>query len=365
MMRKAWIIAIVALVVVFGGLFGAKWLMNRRAAAAAANMGPPPMAVATTIAKVAAWDPDVGVVGSLAAVDGTHITAQIAGNITRVAFRPGAHVGRGALLVQLDDSTQRAQLHADEARLALAKTELARARALRSANAASEAALQSAEAELGTSAAAVENDRAILAKLRITAPFAGIVGVREVSVGQYVSPGTPIVRLQNLDPLLLNFALPQQLLARLNRGAEVRFTVDSYPGEVFRGRISALDSAVDPDTRNIAIQAVLRNPDGRLRPGLYGSVSLNLGAKQEGVELPETAIAYSTFGNIVYVVTGKDQKTARARNVSVTANRNGRVLIGSGLKAGEEVVVAGQNKLQDGAPITINNAAPTRAGAAQ
>lgn len=374
-MHRQWIITIVALITVFGAVFGAKWFQTHRAANAGDTQGPPPAAVETIVAKADRWDPDLRVVGSLAAVDGTHITAQIAGNITEITFTPGTAVSKGALLARLDDTTELAQLHADEARLALARTTLTRARSLFATKATSESALQSAEADHESALAAVEGDRAVLAKLRITAPFSGVVGIREASLGQYVSPGTPIVRLESLDPLFLNFALPQDRLRELAPGNAVRFVVDAYPGETFHGRITALDSAVDAQTRNIAVQATVRNPDGRLRPGLYGTVSISIGAKIEGVSLPETAIAYSTFGNIVYVVEGPGasnaagaegtithRPTVRARVVTIVANRDGRVLVSEGVTAGDVVVSAGQNKLRDGAPVAIRNADIVAAG---
>lgn len=354
-MRRQWGIGGIVLLLLFGGIFGLKWLQMRNSGG---GMGPPAVSVATVTAEAAHWAPEVGVVGTLSALQGAEITAQIAGNITAVAFRPGTRVAKGALLVQLDDSTERARLHADEAQLKVAATELARARELRKANATSDAALQSAEAAYGSAQAAVEGDKAALAKLRITAPFAGVVGVRLVSQGQYVSPGTPIVQLQNPDPLRLDFALPQGMLPQLQTGDTVQFTVDAYPGEIFRGRIAALDASVDPQTRNIAVQAVLRNPDGRLRPGLYGAVSMSAGAELAGVELPETAVGYSTFGDLVYVVQQRgEQPTALARHVAIIANRDGRVLIGKGVTAGEQVVAAGQHKLRDGSAVVVRNAA--------
>lgn len=361
-MRRQWGIAIIALVIVFGGIFAGRWLLGYKDGG---SMGPPAVSVAVAVARKAQWEPDTRVVGSLSAVDGTRITAQIAGNIMAIAFQPGSHVAKGALLVQLDDSSQRAQLHADEARLAVARTQLQRARALRQENAASESALQSAEADYGSSLAAVEGDRATLAKLRITAPFAGVVGVRTVSTGQYVPAGTPIVQLQRLDPLYLNFSLPQELLPRLKAGDAVRFTIDAYPGEQFAGRVTALDASVDPTTRNIAAQALLRNGDGRLRPGLYGAVALKLGAPLAGVELPETAIAYSSFGDTVYVVqsSGTGQQTAHARHVDILASRDGRVLLGKGVHPGETIVSVGQNKLRDGARVVVSGATRAKADA--
>ncbi len=356
-MRKQVLAVVVILVVVFGGIFGGKYYADHRAAEAAAHRGFPPVTVSTAAAREASWLPEINVVGSLEAVEGTEITAQIAGNVTQIAFRSGARVRKGDPLVHLDDSNQLAQLHADQAKLRLTQATLARIRKLYAARAASQSDLQTAEADNATAQAAVEGDQATLKKLDITAPFSGIVGIREVSVGQYVSPGTPIVNLQRHDPLLLNFSLPQSNLSEVAPGLNVAFTVNAYAGKTFDGHVTAIGSRVDPATRNIDVQATLANPRELLRPGLYGNVRLSLGKPLRGVTVPNTAITYSTSGDSVYVVTSSADHalTAHERVVRVGDERDGSALVIAGLTAGETLVTAGQNKLRNGMPVVANN----------
>lgn len=356
-MKKHWLWVIVGLVVVFGAIFGGKSYAGHRAAVAAAHRSFPPVAVSAATARNESWSPDVSVVGSLEAVQGTEITAQIAGNVTGIAFRSGAPVRKGQLLVRLDDSTQLAQLHADAAKLQLARATLVRTQKLYAAHAASQLDLQTAEADDGTARAAVEGDKATLAKLDIVAPFSGVAGIREVSLGQYVSPGTSIVNLQSYDPLLLDFLLPQGSMGAIASGRDVAFTVDAYAGKAFDGRVTAIGSRVDPATRNVDVQATLANPQALLRPGMYGNVKLSLGQALHGVVVPDTAITYSTFGDIVYVVrhAAHDTPTAHQQVVQVREQRGASVMLASGVAAGETVVTAGQNKLHDGAPVAIDN----------
>lgn len=355
--RKQVLGMLAVLVVIFGGLFGAKYYANYRAAVASRHRAAPTVAVSTAVARDAPWSPELNVVGSLEAVEGTEITAQIAGNVTAIAFRSGEQVKRGQLLVRLDDSSQQAQLHADQARLTLAQATLERTRKLYAAHAASQSDLQTAEAGAAGAKAAVEGDQAILRKLDIAAPFAGKAGIRTVSLGQYVSPGTAIVDLQRYDPLLLDFSLPQSTVGDLEVGQAVSFSVSAYPKQVFTGKVTALGARVDPATRNIALQATLPNPHEVLRPGMYGSVRLTAGQARHGIVVPDSAITYSTFGDNVYVVSGDAAHglTVQQRVVQVADQRNGLALVASGIAAGDTVVTAGQQKLRDGAGVTVNN----------
>ncbi|MGA9853208.1 MAG: efflux RND transporter periplasmic adaptor subunit [Gammaproteobacteria bacterium] len=356
-MRKQLIIVIVALVVLFGGIFGGKMYAKHRAAVAAAHRGFPPTTVSTGVARDEPWSPEVNVVGSLEAVEGTEITAQIAGNVTEVAFRSGGRVHKGQLLVRLDDSSQLALLHADQAKLQLAQTTLTRTQKLYQARAASQSDLQTAQANAAAAQAMVDGDQATLRKLDIGAPFSGVAGIREVSLGQYVSPGTGIVNLQSYDPLLLDFSLPQSSVSEIAVGQKVAFTVNTYPGRSFAGRVTAIGSQVDPATRNIAMQATLANPRNLLRPGMYGGVQLSVGHALHGVVVPNTAISYNTFGDYIYVVESAPGKplTVHEQVVQVQDQRDGSALLASGVNAGETVVTAGQEKLRDGATVTVNN----------
>ncbi|MGA9854722.1 MAG: efflux RND transporter periplasmic adaptor subunit [Gammaproteobacteria bacterium] len=360
MNKKTWLPVILVLVVVFGGIFGGKIYVSHRAAVAAAHRGIPPVTVSTATAADQPWSPYAHAVGSLEAVSGTEITAQIAGNVTQIAFRSGQRVYKGELLVQLDNSTQLAQLHADQAKLQLADTTLVRTRKLYVAHAASQSDLQTAQADFSGAQAVVEGDRATLAKLAISAPFSGTVGIREVSLGQYVSPGTSVVNLQTYDPMLLDFSLPQSAVSEIAAGKSVQFTVDAYPGKKFNGRITAIGSEVDPATRNIALQARLDNAGGQLRPGMYGDVQISIGRERHGVVVPNTAISYNTFGDYIYVVTplegnGKHELVVHQRVVQVSDERGSEALLAGGVQAGETVVTAGQSSLRDGAVVVVNN----------
>lgn len=355
-MHKPILIVTIGLIVVFGGIFGGKLYAHHRAAAATAARVDPPTAVATAVAHRVSWNREVEVVGNLAAVKGTEITAQIAGNITKVAFHSGQRVKRGQLLVHLDDSTQLALLHTDEAKLKLARSTLARTRTLYAKHAASKQALQTDQADYAIASAAVEGDRAALGKLHITAPFSGVVGIRKVSLGQYVSPGTSIVSLQKWDALFLNFSLPQKALSELQVGNAVTFTVSAYPGKSFTGHVTAIGSGVDPATRNVNLQATFSNDDGLLRPGMFGHVTLSFGQPLHGVAVPSTAITYSTFGDRVYVVRHSQHRlVVHPVVVQVEQRRGGKTLLGKGIKANAVVVTAGQNKLRDGAIVMVNN----------
>lgn len=355
-MRKQLIIVVILLIILFGGLFGGKFYANHRAAVAAEHRSFPPVTVSAAVARAEPWSPQVNVVGSLEAVEGTEITAQIAGNVTQVAFRSGERVHKGQLLVRLDDSSQLAQLHADQAKLTLAQATLVRTQKLYAVHAASQSDLQTAQAGAAAAEAAVEGDQATLRKLDIAAPFAGVAGIRAVSLGQYVSPGTGIVNLQSYDPLLLDFSLPQSTVSEIAVGEKVAFTVNAYAGKSFDGRVTAVGSQVDPATRNIALQATLPNPRNLLRPGMYGSVQLSVGHELHGVVVPVTAVSYNTFGDYVFVVVPHNGQTVvQQRVVQVADQRNGAALISSGVKAGDTVVTAGQEKLRDGAAIAVNN----------
>lgn len=367
-MFKRTILTLLFLLIVLGGIFGGRQYLEYRQARQAGQFAWPATTVSTATASAAQWQARTSVMATLEALEGTTITAQIAGNVIDIAFDSGTPVRKGALLLRLDDSNQRAQLEADRSRLKLATTSLKRLRRLQQANAASQSDLDAAEAEERAAAAAVESGKATLDKLNIRAPFSGLLGIRRVSPGQYVAPGTPVVELQRQDPLLLNFSLPQSRLAEISTGRDVVFTVDAWKDETFAGKISALDSRVDPDTRNIGIQATVRNADGRLRPGMYGQVGLSIGAPLDGVEVPATAIAYSTAGDSVFVVQPAAGPGTRAagdataqglnahlRIVRVREERDGRVLVESGLEPGDVVVTAGQHKLRDGMPVVVNN----------
>ena len=352
-----WLISLATILLVFGGIFAGKWYTDQQADGANEQTGYA-VSVATTAAQDAAWPSRIRAIATLRAVSGIEITAQIAGNATEIAFESGARVHKGDLLVQLDNSSQLATLHADQAKLKQASASLTRTRKLISSQATSKAKLQAAQMDHAVAVAAVEHDKSVLAKLRIVAPFDGVLGIREISLGEYVSPGTNIVNLQRLDPMLLDFALPQEHLSQIKVSQDVVFTTNAWPKRSFNGKITAIGAQIDPNTRNISVQATLANADKQLRPGLFGHVKLELGQTMTGVVVPQTAVAYSTFGDTVYVVTDDEQagKTAHAKVVHVLDQRDGQSLLkADNINVGDTVVTAGQNKLYDGAAVRIDN----------
>jgi membrane fusion protein (multidrug efflux system) len=362
-MAKRIIISVILLAIflaVIIGLFEFKLMVNRKIAYAIAHMPIPPVTVSTGTVRSAIVPQAIHIIGSLTAVQGVQVSAQISGNVTAIYFHSGHTIKAGQKLVQIDDTTQLAQLKADLAAEALAKTNLLRTENLIKHRAAAQATLDTNQAALLQSKAAVAGDRATLAKLDITAPFTGYLGLRQVSLGQYVSPGTPIVTLNTWQPLYLDFSIPQNDLAKVHPGQTVKLTVDAYPGKVFIGKVEALSSQVDVASRNIQVQAELPNKHLLLKPGLFGQVELLTGVKNKVLVVNAGAITYNTYGDYVYVVdktkkAGKTELTVASVLVKTGNPIGNDVIVTSGIKAGEVVVTAGQVKLRPGAVVAVNN----------
>lgn len=343
-------------------LFGAKALLGHRARAALMHQGAPAVSVSTARATTATWQQQIFAVANLVAVAGVELTPQLPGQVTGIYFHSGEYVRKGQRLLQIDDSNQLAQLQSDEASARLAQINYRRAEGLLEANATSQGSFDSAEAAFASANAAVANDRATLSKLALSAPFSGWLGVREVSLGQYLTPGTPVAALNVWDPLRAEFTVPQDQFALLQKGQEVRITVNAYPGKQFSARVVALGSQVDPGTRNVMVDATVPNPGNVLRPGMFGEALLLAGKPRSVLVVPSVAITYNTFGDYVYVVERKAGKSgaplaiAVATPVRAGATRGGMTEIASGLKAGEVVVTAGQVKLRSGMAVSVHNA---------
>ncbi|HET9117009.1 MAG TPA: efflux RND transporter periplasmic adaptor subunit [Pseudonocardiaceae bacterium] len=352
----------VAVVVLLACLFGAKAWLGHRARAGLARQGPPAVSVSTARAATATWQRQIHAVASLVAVAGVELAPQLSGQVTGIYFHSGEYVRKGQHLIQLDDSNQLAQLRSDQASAKLARINYRRAEGLLKANATSQGSLDSAEAAYASANAAVANDGATLAKLALSAPFSGWMGVREVSLGQYLTPGTPVAALDAWDPLRAEFTVPQDELALVHAGQEVQITVNAYVGKRFPGRVVALSSEVDPSTRNITVDATVPNPENLLRPGMFGEALLSVGNPRSVVVVPSVALTYNTFGDYVYVVERKAGKGAASGMIAVaTPVRAGAIRgdvteILSGLKAGERVVTAGQVKLHSGMPVIVHDA---------
>jgi membrane fusion protein (multidrug efflux system) len=351
-----------ALLLVFGAIAGVKALQIRALIAAGKTMTPPPEAVTTAVVRAETWETTLNAIGSFAAVQGVTLSAEVAGTVSKIDFESGASVAAGAVLVELDTSVEQAQLRSAEATAELARLNLARARELRGQNTNSQADLDSADAQAKQAAAQADNLRAILAKKLISAPFAGRAGIRLVNVGQFLAVGTPIVSIQALDPIFLNLSLPQQQLGQIAEGLTARVVTDAHPGQLFAGKVTAINPDLDPTTRSVKLQVTLPNPEAQLRPGMFGTVSIVLPATSPVIIIPATAVLYAPSGDTVFGVeekknetTGEVQQVVRQQFVRLGTARGDFVAVTSGLKAGDTVVSAGVFKLRNGSAVAVHN----------
>lgn len=354
------LIAVVAVLLLFGILYG--W---RTARSAAAPQGaPPPVTVAAVAVTPADVPAALEAVGSLRAVREVTLAPEVAGRVVAIRFEAGMRVGAGAPLVQLYDAPDRADRAAARARADFAGIQLARSQELAPTGAEPRELLQQRRAERDQAAAAVRQFDARIAQKQVRAPFAGVLGVRRVDLGQYLNPGDPIATLTALDALYVDFALPQQELARLRVGATVDVTVDAWPGRVFAARVNAIEPRIGADTRNVSVQAILPNGDGALRPGMYVTAALALPPEHGALVVPATAIQTSASGDSVTVIRGPDaRRKGRAEAIPVTTGRRvgDRVIVTRGLKAGDVVVTEGQLRVQPGADVVVAAGRPAGA----
>ena len=357
-MIKRMLLMILALAVVFGGIFGWKYYVGQMIQQKMAQRQPPPVTVTTTEAATRTWQPKLHAVGSLKATKGVAISPEMAGRVTAIRFQSGQRVSAGDLLVGLNTATEEAQVRRLQAEKALAETQLRRQRRLVRQNQTSQAAVDEAEAQVKSLAAQIEGERSLIAKKHIRAPFSGVLGIRQVDLGEHVSPGARLVTLQALKPLYVDFALPQQDLAQVRAGMPVTITVDTYPGETFTGEITALEPQVTQETRNFPVRATLANEDRRLRPGMFADVAVQLPQQRQVVTLPKTAVTSNPYGQSVFVVKaaeGDGPATVTKRFVTTGDSRGSQVAIREGVKPGDTVVTSGQLKLREGASIQVNN----------
>ncbi|HWA85687.1 MAG TPA: efflux RND transporter periplasmic adaptor subunit [Opitutus sp.] len=350
------------IIVIVGALVGIKMLQFRAIGATYAHMVPPPETVTAATVKAEDWINTVSSTGSIAAVQGVTIGAEVAGKVAKIAFEPGARVEAGDLLVKLDTSTEEAQLQAAEASAALAKANADRARELAGKQTISQAELDAAEAQFKQASAQSEQIRAVIAKKSIRAAFGGRLGLRLVNLGQILKEGDAITTLQTLDPVYVNFSLPQQNLPVLAPGTAVHVTTDAAPNEVFEGKINAISPEVDTATRNIRVQATVANKAEKLRGGMFANVEVVLPSVDHVLAIPETAVLYAPYGDSVFVIdekkdpkSGKVEKVLRQQFIRRGESRGDFVAIADGLKAGEQVVTSGVFKLRAGMPVVIDN----------
>jgi membrane fusion protein (multidrug efflux system) len=307
------------------------------------------------------WREGFDTVGSFVAVQGVTLSAEESGTVARILFESGSNVQAGQVLIELDHSVEEANLAGAISRAELARQNLTRARNLRSQSALSIATLEDAQSKLQQGEAEVRSLRAIIDRKTIKAPFAGKLGIRMVNVGEYVSAGTPLVPLHSIDPIFFNFSVPQQIVPALAVKSPIRVEVDAFPSEIFWGQVSAINPNVNQATRTVEIQAALSNVSGKLLPGMFGRVHLDLGGDKSVLTIPSSSVVYAPYGNFVFVVEhgkdaeGKDSLSVRQQVVKLGARRGDLVSVVSGLAAGDEIVSTGGFKLRPGAAIVINN----------
>jgi membrane fusion protein (multidrug efflux system) len=334
--------------------------MGEHGAKMAAGMPPTPVTSAAAVAQE--WENAISATGSLAAVQGVTIGVETPGKVVKISFEPGASVKAGDVLIELDTSTERAQLAAAEATAALAKANLQRARDLRQNNTNSPAELDAANAEAKQAEAQAQAIRAVIDKKQVRAPFAGRLGLRQVNLGQIMREGDPVTTLQTLDPIYVNFSVPQQQLSVVQVGSAVRIRSDAAAGRIFEGKVNAISPEIDMVTRNIRVQATLNNSEERLRPGMFANVEVVLAEKTKALAIPVTAILYAPYGDSVFVIDEKkDEKSGqvslilRQQFVRLSGARGDFVNVIDGLKPGEQIVTSGVFKLRPGMPVVIDN----------
>jgi len=362
MIRK-FLLALFGLLVILGILAGIKVLQIRAMIDAGKAFQMPPEAITSAVVQPQTWQPTLAAAGTISAVQGITLRAELAGTVREISFDSGGNAREGQVLVQLDTSSEDAQLRAAEAEAELARLTLDRSRDLRVKSTISQSEFDSAQASFQQAVARADNIRAVIDKKTVRAPFAGKLGIRTVNLGQFVNAGDPIVSLHSLDPVYADFNLPEQRISELERNLPVRVTSDAVAGRSFNGTLTAFNPDIDPATRNVRIQATLPNPDGALRPGMFAKVEVILPKPREVLAIPATAILHAPYGDSVFVIQDvKDEKTGQtSRQVRMTTVRLGEsrgdlVEVTRGLEAGQEVATTGVFKLRNGSPVMVNNA---------
>lgn len=366
-MQKRMILMLVATGLVFGAIFGFKWLGSVVANNRIDNMPEPTATVSADQAQAASWVENVEAVGTLVAVNGADVTTEAPGVISAIRFESGQAVRKGDVLLQLDASTQTAALRSMQAAAELAVSQRDRYRQLFEQQLVSKAGLEERESQAISALADVTAQQVLVRQKTIRVPFDGLLGIRQVNLGQYLTPGDPIVGLQALDPIFVDFTLPEQRLSQVLEGMAVDVIVDARPGEHFKGRVIAVEPEVDVDTRNFAVRARLDNAEVKLRPGTSAQIRFDIGPSRDVVVVPQTAISYNPYGNSVYIVSedregiapasdgAPGQLRATQRFVTTGATRGDLVAITEGLQAGELVATSGLLKLRSDTPVTVNN----------
>ncbi len=370
-MRKRMIWMLIGAIVVFGGVFGVKAMMSAGMNQFFDNMPQPASAVTAATAKSERWSDNEESVGTFVAINGTNVTTEAGGVVKSIEFEAGQPVKAGAVLVRLNTANELATLKSLEASARLAAVQRDRWRKLGQDKLVSQDEVEQRATAAATAQAQADAQRALIAQKTIRAPFDGFLGIRQVNLGQFVNPGDPIVSLQALDPIYLDFTLPEKRMGQVQNGTRIRATVDAMPGRVFEGEITAIQPEVDPNTRNFRVQATLDNAEGNLRPGTFAHVGFALGGERTVVVIPQTAVSFNPYGNAVYVITKKrraegekdmqgkpltgDKLIVTQRFIKTGATRGDLIAVTEGLKPGEQVATSGLLKLRNDAEVTINN----------
>jgi membrane fusion protein, multidrug efflux system len=359
-MVKRLIFMLVIVLALVAGLGFVKYRQIQTAIAMGASFAPPPSAVTSVVAQSQTWPSNMDIIGTAQAIQGVTVSADLPGTVSKINFESGTPVHAGDVLVELDTREERAQLAAAESDRDLAKINYGREQQLVSQGVVPRAEFDNAEAQQKTTEAKVGEIKATIERKIIRAPFSGILGIRQINLGQYLAAGQAIVPLQSVNPIYVNFGVPQQSAPQMRAGGTLRVTSDDLPGVEFSGHVTAVDSVVDSTTRNIQVQATLPNPQGKLRPGMFVQVQVRLGASRQIIALPASAINYAPYGDSVFVITNdkdaKGNRTVRQQVVKVEGSRGDQVAVVSGLNPGEEVVTSGVFKLRNGASVQVNNA---------
>lgn len=360
-MKKRMFLMLIVAAVFIAALAALKYGQIKKGMAQQAAFKMPPEAVTTVVAKPVDWPATLSAIGTVSAVHGVVVSADLPGVVEKIAFESGKSVREGDLLVQLDTRQEQAQLAAAMAQNDLAKVSLDRLTGLRQKGIAAQAEWDNADAVKKQAEARIGEIKATIARKTIRAPFSGLLGIRQVNLGQYLQSGSPIVPLQSLDPIYVNFSVPQQEAVRLAPGNVVRVTAEGSKKDA-SGKITAADSLIDAATRNVQIQSTFSNPDGWLRPGMFVTTSVALGTASQVIPVPASAINYAPYGDSVYVVEsmkdpkdGAAYKGVRQQFVKLGPGKGDQIAIVSGVKPGEEIVTSGVFKLRQGAAVQVNN----------
>ena len=360
-MAKRMILMLALVALLIGGLGFVKFRQIETAMAKGASFQPPPEAVTTVVAKQEKWPSTLSVIGTVAAVQGVMVSADLPGTVAKINFESGQWVKEGDVLVELDTRQERAQLANMEAQRDLAHINFGRTQQLVKEGVVAQSEYDNAIAQQKATDAQVGEIRATIARKTIRAPFSGVLGIRQVNLGQYLPAGEAIVPLQSLNPIYVNFGVPQQSAPKITVGRTLQVTSNDVTGAEFTGRVTAIDSVVNEGTRNLQVQATLANPGGKLKPGMFVQVAIVTGADRPVIALPATAINYAPYGDSVYIVsdmkdkTGKTYRGVRQQFVKVEGSRGDQVAVTVGLNAGDEVVSSGVFKLRNGAAVQVNN----------